>query len=266
MKLKGANLGEKEVSFGNLSSYDWNNLQDKKELIKYLENLYYNLLNKNNDYEISYFPTKDGKAIIFPFMINHKCSSSIDALTNISKYGVLASEWFGILESEEEGRFCSFISRMKKDDYKYKGDIGEDNQSRLNIGSNVILFFDENNPVMKYLLHLDYFEYEHIKQTNKENIVNLYTKEEIELFDKLIEPLSPGGKNMRKDYDYKTNYWSSIPGGIPSFLINGICTKKNNYSEEELDMISDLFPNATVFNNTLDVLRYSKNRRVISKR
>ena len=60
---------------------------------------------------------------------------------------------------------------------------------------------------------------------------------------------------MRKPFNTKTNYWSAIPGGIPSFLVNGICVKNNNYSENELDEISTLFPNAVIFDASKKVLR-----------
>ena len=90
-----------------------------------------------------------------------------------------------------------------------------------------MLFFDETDPIMQYLLHLDYFEYEHIKEMDNDKIKDLYALDEIKLFDELIELFSPYGIGMIKKYDYKTNYWSAIPGGIPLFLINGICIKRN---------------------------------------
>lgn len=93
--------------------------------------------------------------------LNHRCSNSMDSIREISRYGLLASEWFGELESEREWCFCTFISRMKGNNYPYHGDLAEDDKSRLNIGENIILFFDEENPIMEYLLHLDYFEFEH---------------------------------------------------------------------------------------------------------
>ena len=145
---------------------------------------------------------------------------------------------------------------MKDDEYQYRGDLAEDNYSRLNIGRGVLLFFDDTNPIMQYLLHLDYFEFEHIKETSPESIHQIYTKEEIDLLENLIEPLSPSGRNMRSKHTSKTNYWSAIPGGIPPFLINGICIKKNKYSDEELDELSKLYPNAVIFNNEKKVVRY----------
>ena len=108
---------------------------------------------------------------------------------------------------------------------------------------------------MQYLLHLDYFEFEHQKKENP-NYASLYNSNELEILEELIEPLSPAGKDMRKSYVFKTNYWSAIPGGIPSKLVNGICVKNNNYSESELDLISSLFPEAVIFDSNKQVLRY----------
>ena len=64
-----------------------------------------------------------------------------------------------------------------------------------------------------------------------------------------------GERSVGKSFEFKTNYWSAIPGGIPSKLINGICVKNNNYSESELDTISSLFPDAVLFDSSRKVLR-----------
>lgn len=257
MIIKGANLGNVQVEYKKLSEYNWTDDNTLKEKIIALENLYYSLYEKSKESEITPMMIDEtNHVIIKSSMVNHRCHSDINTLKTISEFGVLASEWFGILEDEREGCFCTFVSRMKKEDYPFKGDLAEDNYSRLNIGKNVILFFDETSPIMQYLLHLDYFEFEHIKKTAPDVVNQIYEKEEIELLEKLIEPLSPGGLDMRKNYDFKTNYWSAIPGGIPPFLINGICIKNNNYSDEELDIISNLFPRAVVFNSKKEVIRY----------
>ena len=253
MIIRGANLEPTETEFTNLSGWDWTNDEEKTRLIKYIEDTYYSLESQVG--EVKEFP-HDGNdhVLIVPGMLNHRCSPEFENLESMSAHGVLASEWFGVLESEFEGRFCVFISRMKDDNYPYKGDLAEDNRSRLNMGRNVLLFFDDQNPVMKKLLHLDYFEYENIKKTDPSKLSEIYTSDEIELFDKLIEPLSPAGAMMRSDYDSKFNYWSAIVGGIPSSLVNGVCIKNNNFSEEENEKISDLFPNATVFNSDLEIV------------
>lgn len=257
MIIKGANLGSAEGEFKDLSKHDLVDGDYLKDRIRMLERLYYNLYEKAKDSEVIPMSIdENNQVIIKPYMVNHRCSSDLNNLKLISEYGVLASEWFGLLESEREGCFCTFVSRMKKEEYPFKGDLAEDNYSRLNIGRGVILFFDDTNPIMQYLLHLDYFEFEHIKETSPQILNQIYTKEEIDLLENLIEPLSPAGKGMRYEYEFKTNYWSAIPGGIPPFLINGICIKKINYSDEELDELSRLYPNAVIFNNEKKVIRY----------
>ena len=256
MIIKGANLGEKNVKYSNLSEYEWTNNPKLIEIIKKLEFLYLSIEEQLKNQIVNPMIIDDSGIVDIPkHSLNHRCSNSMESIREISKHGILASEWFGELESEREGCFCVFVSRMKGDNYPYHGDLAEDDKSRLSIGRNIILFFDDENPLMKYLLHLDYFEFEHQKQDNPD-YCSLYTPDELEILEQLIEPLSPAGKGMRKPYDFKTNYWSAIPGGIPAELVNGICVKNNNYSESELDEISYLFPNAVLFDSCKKVLRY----------
>lgn len=256
MIINGANIGEISVEYNKISNYNWTNDTNLIRIIKKLEILYLSIKEQSKEQNINLMTIDyDDNVVIPQNALNHRCSKSLESLQEISNHGLLASEWFGELESEREGCFCAFLSRMKGNNYPYRGDLAEDDQSRLNVGKNVILFFDETNPLMKYLLHLDYFEFEYQKQANP-NYSSLYTSDELEILEELIEPISPAGKNMRKPYDFKTNYWSAIPGGIPSELINGICIKNNNYSEDELDEISALFPNAVVFDSSKKVLRY----------
>lgn len=256
MIIKGANIGEKNVKYRNLSEYEWTNNPKLIEIIKKLEFLYLSIEEQLKNQIVNPMIIDDSGIVDIPKnSLNHRCSNSMESIREISKHGILASEWFGELESEREGRFCVFVSRMKGDNYPYHNVFAEDDKSRLSIGRNIILFFDDENPLMKYLLHLDYFEFEHQKQDNPD-YCSLYTPDELEILEQLIEPLSPAGKGMRKPYDVKTNYWSAIPGGIPAGLVNGICTKNNNYSESELDEISYLFPNAALFDSCKKVLRY----------
>lgn len=256
MIINGANIGEKNVEYRNLSDYDWTNNAKLNEIIKKLELLYLSIEEQSKAQVTNLMTIDDNDNVVIPqHALNHRCSNSIESLREISNHGLLASEWFGELESEREGCFCTFVSRMKGRDYPYQGDLAEDDKSRLNVGKNVILFFDEENPFMKYLLHLDYFEFAYQKQNNP-NYSSLYTFDELNILEELIEPLSPAGKSMRKSYDFKTNYWSAIPGGIPSNLVNGICVKNNNYSETELDEIGALFPSAVIFDSNKKLLRY----------
>ena len=256
MIIRGSNIEEKNVEYQKLSDYDWTTNPNQLEIIKKIELLYQKIEEQLKVQITSPMAIdRDGFVKIPQNALNHRCSSSMETLKEIATHGVLASEWFGELESEREGCFCAFLSRMKGENYPYYGDLAEDDKSRLNIGDNVILFFDESNDFMKYLLHLDYFEFEYQKQTNP-NYMTLYTPDELKILEELIEPLSPAGRDMRKPYEFKTNYWSAIPGGIPSKLVNGICIKNNHYSESELEEINALFPEAVIFDSTKKVLKY----------
>lgn len=256
IKVEGTNLGKISAELKRISEYNWTNNPRLKTIIAKLEKLYINLNYQANELKISPMNVdQNGYVIIKNNMINHKCSNNLEILKTISQYGLLASEWFGELESEREGCFCTFITRMKNDDYKYHGDLAEDNYSQLNVGENVILFFDEDNPIMKYLLHLDYFSFEYHKKVSS-NYKSLYTDSELALLEELIEPLSPAGKNMHHKITSKTNYWSAIPGGIPSSLIVGICIKNNTYTDAEIDLINSYFPQAVIFNSKQNVVRY----------
>ena len=252
MKIKGANLGEMDVELASLSSHI---LVDDSLLpiIQYLENMYYNLVEQSKTSEIHEFPCKDGKVCIMPGMINHSCSNNPDILKAIAQYGVLASEWFGVLESEKEGRFCTFIDRIKPDDYR---DTWDNYRRFKSPGNNVLLFFDMENELMQSLLHLDYFEYEKLKSETPDKISEMYSPEEIALFEKLIEPLSPAGRSFHSPSKSQSRfyYWSAIPGGIPAALVNGVCLRNNQYDEEYIKMITGLFPNATIFDGDLNII------------
>ena len=122
------------------------------------------------------------------------------------------------------------------------------------MSNDLVLFFDSTNPVMEQLLHLDYFEYEKVKQKTPEKLTEIYTSDEIELFEQIIEPFSPGGRNYHTKDMLPYCDWSAIPGGIPSTLVNGICTKTKSYDKEYIEEVSKLFPNATIFNGELEII------------
>ena len=188
MKIKGANLGEKEVEYKLLSEYSF--FSDERQLVvKKLEQLYLKLQEESEKIDIKPFPQKNGKAEILQGMINHSCSSSLAVLSTVSQYGILASEWFGQIESEREGVFCCFVDRIHLED---NSDEKRNNSARIlnlrrlkSASNNIVLFFDASNPIMEQLLHLDYFEYEKVKQQRPEKITEIYSKEEIQLFEQI---------------------------------------------------------------------------------
>ena len=251
MRLIGANLGVEEGNYALLSSRAKPNTP-LFNILHYLEKMYFELVEQSKTTTVNEFPTKDDRVILIPGMTNHRCSKEIDVLRGISEYGVLASEWFGHLESEMEGRFCTFVDRIKPETYP---NAENENFRRLNDrAETVILFFDDENEIMKKLIHLDYFEYQKIKKTTTNKLQEIYSKEEMQLLGGVIEEFSHAGKDFHDREDRLYYYWSAIPGGIPPLLINGICIKNNEYTDEYIDELSKLFPNATIFGGNLKVI------------
>ena len=257
MKIVGANLGERQGEYRLLSEYPY--FKDKRqELVKKLEQFYICLMKQSKEKTIAPFPQENGKAVIKPGMINHRCSNSLEVLRTISEYGILASEWFGIVESEREGVFCAFVDRVHSEDVgdKQRRDRAEQlNGQRIKTMSDeIVLFFDDTNPIMERLLHLDYFEFEKIKQQTPERLHEIYSEEEIELIQSIIEPFSKCGKDFHIKNYLPYCDWSAIPGGIPSALVNGICIQNNKYDKEYIEEIAKLFPSAIIFNGELEII------------
>lgn len=110
MIIKGANLGNVEGEFKELSKHDLVDSDYLKDRVSILEKLYFILYEKAKDSEITPMSIdENNNVIIKPYMVNHRCSSDLNNLKLISEYGVLASEWFGLPESEREGCFCTFV-------------------------------------------------------------------------------------------------------------------------------------------------------------
>ncbi|MBQ8300104.1 MAG: hypothetical protein IJX99_09710 [Clostridia bacterium] len=261
MKIKGANLGEFDVEYKLLSEYPF--FKDtRQELVKKLEQMYLKFQEDSTKMTVKPFPKQDGKVEISQGMVNHSCSNSIECLRTMSQYGILASEWFGKVESEKEGVFCCFVDRIHSEinsNEKLQSIAKTLNMRTLKAGKDSItLFFDDTNPIMQQLLHLDYFEYEKIKAQSPEKLFEVYSKEEIEMFDQIIEPFSPASKTFHIKGMIPQCDWSAIPGGIPSALINGICTRNMTYDKDYIEELSRLFPNATIFNGDLEIIHEPK--------
>lgn len=198
MKIIGRNLGEIEGNIKKLSQWDYSLDPTKAKLVKYLEDFYFEIFEKAKLSHVSDFPSEGDTVSILPGMINHICTDNIESLEGIAQYGLLASEWFGKLEEEGEGRFCTFIDKIKPEYSKRKS---VDINRFIGLGNQLLLFFDTENEIMKRLIHLDYFEFVNIKKNMPEKLNEIYSKEEIELLDKLIEPLSQYGKKFHDTPD-----------------------------------------------------------------
>ncbi len=215
----------------------------KKALI-YLEAFCLTYLNKCSYSDIAPFAIEDGKVNVPNGTPVH--STLLSQLPGISRGGLLASEWFGEIESEQEGRFCCFLARTS----------GSGSRQRPISTSHAKLFFDMDSPLAKLLFGMDFFTYEELKRNNPERIKEIFLPEIIELFEAVVEPLSPGGVDMHTGTDSRTDAWLAIPGGIPPQLVKGIMlSSKEEKLEELINECSELFPNAVIFDENYTVLR-----------
>lgn len=258
--IKGKNLGEVTGELKPLTKHGYFDSSEKEyEILQQLEMLCQNIYATSEMYPVSKLEVTNGEVEIKPHMLLHNCSTDLDTLENISKFGILPSEWFGFPESEREGVFCTFLNQIHDEtDYDTsftRSILVKDNKKSLN-GKGVALFIDAENPITQQLLHLDYFEYAKIKQNNPEILTTKYQPQEIKLLD-FIYDISPAGREMHNSRAHFRD-WLAIPSGIPPVLINGINIKKNEYSEENLNRLNEIFPNATIFNGKREVLRNPK--------
>lgn len=259
MKLYGRNLGTVDVQQLNieemLTKYFPDNLEAKKALL-WLEEKRTELIERLNNIPVSPLNVVNNMVNIESGTIIHNGSSYIDSLIGISQLGLMPTEWFGVLESENEGRFCAFTKRVLSEEESV-GFVANENMKSFNLPDNQLTFiYDTSNPIMQELLRLDYFEYEKIKQTNPESLLEMYSNEEIFMFDKLIEPISKAGKRFHMNPRMPFYYWQAIPGGIPSKLINGICINENVAKNVEyIEQVQQLFPQATIFDNKMNIIK-----------
>ncbi len=236
-----------------------------KKLLEFIENLYFSSLEE--EITVKQMDVENGKVIIPQDHICHQWNlSSLEQvespLEQVEYYlkqfksyadlGIIATEWFGILESQSEARFCVFV----------KGDLQKTASFEGDFSSTAILFFiDNTNPLWERLVSLDFFEYVHIKQQSPEKISSLYPKEIIELYEEILLPLSPGAEATH-DYPNSQCYsWRAIPGGIPPQLINGIqIGSENKLLIQQIEKIQEMFPQAIIFDEHRTVLSQQKGK------
>ena len=200
------------------------------------------------------FSTENGKLAIPNGTIAHRTTANLDMLKAISKSGVMATEWFGLNESAQEGRLCSFVT--EKQTFERNQDKGPHmryTQISYKKDDECVLYFDKDNILLQSLMEMDYFEYEYLKKHNPEKIEEIYPKFFIELFDKVIGPKSPGGKDIKK-YETYHRAWKAIPGGIPAAFINGICISSEGSLAGSVEELEKIFPRATIFNEKGEIL------------
>lgn len=196
----------------------------------------------------------DNKANASAGRLVHRASATtLDELRTFADCGVVASEYFGHIESGSEGRLCCFLDRKRSPDYvRYRMNLPD-------ADGKIYFYFDENNPVMQKLLKFDFFKYIRMKETEPDNIKETFPIEAIELFEKVIGPLSPNARGniciMGGDV---AEEWIAIPGGVPPYLINGLQIHTENPISKHLDEIAEMFPYATIFDENNNVLRVAE--------
>ena len=315
--VEGGNLERRKINFDGLVGALPEGCEDVHPILNKFEKAMCHLLENGENVETEPIKIKDDKVVIEEGTLYHVCQPNLESLEGIAVGGLLCSEWFGVLESEQEGRFCAFLAETT-------GNV----RSLRASSESYVLFFDTNNPLMQSLVKNDFFEYIKRKRNLRRTLFDKLSEEEkeafydeakktyieskkndkhwnaldekgkenrleklkevlfldgysyllpqklkdkirkilkekyeyddliLDLFDEIIEPLSPSGRNFHDNENEITYYWKAIPGGIPSSLINGIKISKENISKEEIEKIKKLFPTAVVFD---------KNGRVLSR-
>lgn len=265
--IYGANMGtEKGLKFAMLSEakHEVEYTDEELEIVKGFEKkileLYERAENGSLD-ETTVNPPQieDGKLVVKVGLVSHCCAGNMETLRNMAVGGILASEWFGKRESELEGFMCAFASKFVVHSHPMLDRWEKDRVHPGRRGGCVILF-DESNPLMQALINNDFFEYEYIKRTTPEKLPELYSPEIIKFFDMIVEPMSPAGKKMHdRDRPRQSSGWLAIPGGIPPQLINGIGIGAESELYEHVDEIREMFPNAIIYNENLEVIALSWN-------
>lgn len=264
INISGNNLGEiSDAKFGRISSNNgemalFDEYPEMKKQIVMLEEFMKKVFLEAEKTKTTPLSEKDGMVAIKNGLPYHRANLSLETLKNISVGGVLASEWFGHLESEGEGRFCAFLSKSI-DEKSATGFRTKNCTNRFASPTNCVIYFDNENPIMQMLMKFDYFEYEHLKLTNPDTITEHYPQEIIDIMDKLIEPLSKAGRKMHENDKLPFYDWLAIPAGLPPELVNGICVHSQNKEiMSSIHKISEMFPNATIFDESQKVLASAK--------
>ena len=274
ISIVGGNLSKKDdVSFDLISNHFPDLTEKQKKILEQWQNFYFQIFEKsqNNEFPINPLKVENGVVMVDNGQLFHRFPASIEALKSISKVGVVATEWFGIPEEEGEAYYCTFLNQLQELPYKkfeqeeaeYLKQCFAANQNR-NIAFpkgrwHATLFFDNSNQIMQMLMKFDFFEYLKIKKEHPEKIKEIYPIELIALYEKvccanfLVKGASP---LFHDETDYMRKTWLAIPLGIPPFLINGICINSKSEIINHLDEISEMFPNAIIFNERRVVIKY----------
>lgn len=277
ISIEGGNLAKQDdVSFDLISNHFSGLSDESKKILEHWQNFYFQIFEKlqNNEFPINPLKVESGVVTVDNGQLFHRFPASIETLKSISKAGIVATEWFGILEDEAEAYCCAFLNQLQEElpykefgplpneeERKYLNQYYEAIKNRNNAFStsprNATFFLDNSNQIMQMLIKFDFFEYLKIKKEHPEKIEEIYPAELINLYETVCDADSLGfSSSFHNETDYKRKTWLAIPLGIPPFLINGICINSKSEIINHLDEISELFPNAIIFNENREVLKY----------
>ena len=260
LDLNGRNLGRKnDRSFSRLSNLADDSVPEKiKESLEMLDSRYYTLYRKAENGATTPLPVDDnGYVILKPGQLMHNIppDTSKEYFESISSLGLLASEWFGVPESEGEAKFCTFLGEIIENDESSETPPLIRFSNRKSRRNSIQLYFDMNNPVFQEIAQYDFFSYKVDKEDGTVGAKH-YPNDLVQIYENLIMPYSPSMLTSNlKNPDFPYHYWKAIPGGIPPQLINGISINaRNNHFSELVDTASKCFPSATIFDSDGKVL------------
>lgn len=277
ISIEGGNLRKQDdVSFDLISNHFSNLSDESKKILEHWQNFYFQIFEKlqNNEFPTNPLKVENGVVIVDNGQLFHRSLASIETFKGISKVGIVATEWFGILESENEAYCCAFLDQLQEElPYKefgrllnkeeerylnqYREALHNRNAAFSSYPSFATFFLDNSNQIMQMLMKFDFFEYLKNKKEHPEKIKEIYPTELINLYEKVCDAENMEFSSKFHDANnYKRKTWLAIPLGIPPFLINGICINSKSEIINHLDEISEMFPNAIIFNENKDVLKY----------
>lgn len=278
IKFSGQNAPEAEVYFGKITDFfkgpfteflkrtnpdnPDEEIKQVTDALEYIEKITDQHLTEAEQCQVSPLTVVDGKVDIQPGCIIHRRNADMETIKTISQSAFLASEWFGIPESQDEGLFCTFLTRLIDQNdpsiHRFRKQYHQD--VYLAKPQQITFYFDQNNPLMQKLTRLDYFEYARRVLEAPEEIQDVYSAEEINMFEKLIYPVSPCGREFhRKEQVLYYADWIAVPGAVPCELVNGISIHTDNKTlMDNIEEISKMYPNATIFDQEGKVLRTAK--------
>ena len=108
-ETKGTNTQKLYIETRGEQNDTQGKIEVKNIIMKSIEKL------QNNEFPINPLKVENGVVIVDNGQLFHSFLASIGTLKAISKAGIVASEWFGILEDEAEAYCCAFLNQLQEE-------------------------------------------------------------------------------------------------------------------------------------------------------